>query len=338
LDNTALGDADIIITDFEFARWRDAGWTVSGAAFGIGPSEGAIGRQRPIHGLRGKRLASSHLGAGDQPIGAVTSPEFSIYRPYINLLVGAGGWAGRTCVNLVVNGKIVRAATGDNISERLEWKTWDVSEFAGQSAMIRILDAATGKWGHINVDQITQSATPAAQPLAAGAGGDAAAPGKPDITVTDFEFASWADAGWTTTGAAFGDGPLEGTATLGQGNPVTGYNGRRLVYTYINAEGRGDGHTGALTSPEFAIQRQYMHLLVGGGARAGEACVNLVINGKTVRTATGANDETLRWVTWDVSKFAGQKAVIKILDEATGGWGHINVDDITQSDSAIPAQ
>jgi hypothetical protein len=154
---------DIIISDFEFPRWRDAGWTVSGAAFGTGPSNGPIGRQRPIRNYLGKRLASSHLGAGDRPTGSVTSPAFTIRRQYINLLAGAGGWPGETCVNLIINGKPVRTATGDNISENLSWKTWDVSEFSGETAIINIMDAATGKWGHINIDQIIQSATAAAQ-------------------------------------------------------------------------------------------------------------------------------------------------------------------------------
>ena len=35
---------------------------------------------------------------------------------------------------------------------------------------------------------------------------------------------------------------------------------------------------------------------------------------------------------WDVSEFAGREAVIQIVDQATGGWGHINVDHLVQTD------
>ena len=62
------------------------------------------------------------------------------------------------------------------------------------------------------------------------------------------------------------------------------------------------------------------------------------MNGKTVRTATGPNDrpggsERLEWQTWDVADLQSQTARIEIVDRATGGWGHISVDQITLSDA-----
>ena len=62
-----------------------------------------------------------------------------------------------------------------------------------------------------------------------------------------------------------------------------------------------------------------------------------------MRTATGPNDkpggsEQLDWHTWDVTKFEGKEAVIEIVDEETGGWGHINVDHIVQSDTKKQAE
>ena len=29
---------------------------------------------------------------------------------------------------------------------------------------------------------------------------------------------------------------------------------------------------------------------------------------------------------WDLSPYAGQKAFIKIVDQSTGGWGHVTAD------------
>ena len=37
-----------------------------------------------------------------------------------------------------------------------------------------------------------------------------------------------------------------------------------------------------------------------------------------------------------MSEFAGKTAVIQIVDQATGGWGHINVDQIVQTDRKPP--
>ena len=85
------------------------------------------------------------------------------------------------------------------------------------------------------------------------------------------------------------------------------------------------------------IERPYLNFLIGGGRHYGTTCLDLMIDGKVVRTATGPNDrpggtEQLDWSAWDVQDLIGQTAVLRIVDHETGGWGHINVDQIVQSD------
>ena len=110
-----------------------------------------------VDGFQGKGLVNSFYG-GDTSTGTLTSPEFTIDRKSIRFLIGGGGWADRTCINLIVDGRVVRTATGPNTepggSERLEPGGWDVSDLAGKTARLEIVDRATGGWGHINVDQI----------------------------------------------------------------------------------------------------------------------------------------------------------------------------------------
>jgi fructan beta-fructosidase len=149
-----------------------------------------------------------------------------------------------------------------------------------------------------------------------------------DILIADFEGKDYGD--WTTTGTAFGPGPAQGVLP-GQ-MAVSGYLGHGLVNSFYG----GDAATGTLTSPEFKIQRHYINFLIGGGMHPGETCINLLVDGKTARTATGPNDrpggtENLDWRTWDVDGLQGKMARIEIVDRATGGWGHINIDQITQS-------
>jgi fructan beta-fructosidase len=115
---------------------------------------------------------------------------------------------------------------------------------------------------------------------------------------------------------------------------VTGFQGKGLVNTFLE----GDGPTGTLTSPEFTIERDCIKFLIGGGGFKGKTCMNLLVGGKVVLSATGPNieqggSEALDWDNWDVKKYKGSKAVIQIVDDASGGWGHINVDQIVQSDT-----
>nr|BFF09292.1 hypothetical protein GCM10025699_05950 [Microbacterium flavescens] len=67
-------------------------------------------------------------------------------------------------MNLVVDGEVVRSATGSN-SEHLDWASWDVREFAGQQATVRVVDNNRGGWGHILLDQVMTSDAAAATRL-----------------------------------------------------------------------------------------------------------------------------------------------------------------------------
>ena len=146
---------DIVLADFEGKDYGN--WKTTGEAFGPGPAQGTLPRQMNVSGYLGHGLANSFHG-GDKSTGTLTSPEFRIERHYISFLIGGGGWTGKTCMNLLVDGRVVRSATGPNVqpggSEALEPASWDVSEFHGKAAQIQIVDNAAGGWGHINVDQI----------------------------------------------------------------------------------------------------------------------------------------------------------------------------------------
>jgi fructan beta-fructosidase len=154
----ALAAEDILIADFE---GKDYGqWKAQGEAFGPGPARGTLPGQMRVSGYLGRGLVNSFF-KGDATTGELTSPPFRIERRYVNFLVGGGGYAGKTCINLLVDGKVVRTAAGPNTrpggSEMLDWHSWDVGELAGKQAVIQIVDQRTGGWGHINVDHIMQS-------------------------------------------------------------------------------------------------------------------------------------------------------------------------------------
>lgn len=153
---------------------------------------------------------------------------------------------------------------------------------------------------------------------------------RPDILVADFESDGYGE--WKATGDAFGQGPAQ--ANVSPPNRVSGHLGERLVNSYRN----GDGSTGTLTSPPFQVRRRHLNFLVGAGRYAGETCINLLRDGKVARTAVGPavkhdGKEVLDWQSWDVTEFEGAEVVIEIVDRATNGWGHINIDHIVQSDA-----
>lgn len=155
---------DTLIADFEGGYGE---WQASGDAFGAAPAEGAFPGQMPVDGFAGRGLVNSFRG-GDAATGTLTSPEFEITRRYLTMLIGGGGHRGETCVDLCVDGQVVRTATGPNLSpggsERLARVYWDVSDLDGARVTIRVVDRSTGGWGHINVDDIRATDTLQGEP------------------------------------------------------------------------------------------------------------------------------------------------------------------------------
>jgi fructan beta-fructosidase len=249
-----------VLEDFESATF--APWTTTGTAFGDGPTAGNAPGQAGVGGYLGDRLANSFHG-GDASTGVLTSPEFTISRDYLNFLVAGGN--------------------------------------------------------HPHVPGTVLNSSPPPGPVFA-----------------DFEGTTWG-AGWTATGDFVNAAPVPGA--IGDQQAVSGYLGHRLVNTFLNH----DLSTGTITSPTFTITSNYIDLLVGGGNHPWSAdpttatAVNLLVNGQVVATATGPDNEALNWVAWNTASWQGRQAQIQIVDNNTGGWGHLNVDNIVfSSRAAVP--
>ncbi len=74
------------------------------------------------------------------------------------LVAGARDLPARLGVELLVDGKVVRAASATEIKDptkAMDWRTWDVRDLAGHTAQIRVNDQSS--LGSIAVDSFTQS-------------------------------------------------------------------------------------------------------------------------------------------------------------------------------------
>jgi len=146
----------VLIEDFEAASYGK--WTTEGDAFGKGP------RERGMVGALGRRIAAS---TGRSGVGTLTSPAFTIERNAIYLLVGAieiDGPPQEVAIELLVDGNVVRTTTPSRY-HAMFWESWDVTEFKGEKARIRIVDKDYRRPAIIFVDHIVQSDIPAERPL-----------------------------------------------------------------------------------------------------------------------------------------------------------------------------
>jgi levanase len=140
-----------------------------------------------------------------------------------------------------------------------------------------------------------------------------------------------ADAGWTGTGDLTPN--FQPSSSGGDF-----YIGAKRVNTFDTGTAPGDDRQGTLTSPVFPVTKNFMSMLVGGGNRSADSgqilAVQLLINGSVVRSLAGDNAGILNWKGWDVSEFAGQNAQVRVVDQATGGWGHLTLDHVMLTDTA----
>jgi non-lysosomal glucosylceramidase len=152
----------------------------------------------------------------------------------------------------------------------------------------------------------------------------------PDIVFEDWNKETYD--GWTVTGEAFGKGPIPLAETVHIGN--IGGDTERVVNSYVSAIHIGaDAATGTLTSRSFTIERNFIHAWIGGGSDLENTAFEVVVDDKVVASAAGENALAMKVRSLDVSAFKGRKAVIRIRDEATGGWGNIGVGSITFSNA-----
>lgn len=135
-----------------------------------------------------------------------------------------------------------------------------------------------------------------------------------------------------------------------------GVQGQWAIRTWDNqvTGSTADGSTGGIRTDPFTLPTNAtVDFLIGGGNHpwgamdpdtlaVGPASLNLerlagAGDWETIFTATGPNaNELTAGPTWDASAFGGDTVRFAIYDLQSGGWGHIDVDNIVLSGDPIP--
>ena len=155
----------------------------------------------------------------------------------------------------------------------------------------------------------------------------------PDIVFEDWSREGYD--GWTVQGTAFGSGPVRKSGMPAYQGDVGG-DTARVVNSHASAPGKNAGEkdnaTGKLTSRPFTIERKRIAFWIGGGHNPGQTCLNLVVDGKIVDSATGKDKNQMEMTAFDVAGLRGRQAAIEIVDAKTGPWGNVGVGRIVFTD------
>jgi putative membrane-bound dehydrogenase-like protein len=138
--------------------------------------------------------------------------------------------------------------------------------------------------------------------------------------------------GWKVEGNAWEGQPVKGDAVkLRKPAESSRHAGEFWIGGY---EKIGDKGTGVLTSSSFEVTHPWASFLIGGGKDAKLTRVEVVedASGKVIHSASGADVEDMRREAVDLRSYSGKRIFVRLVDEGTRGWGHVNFDDFVFHD------
>ena len=124
---------------------------------------------------------------------------------------------------------------------------------------------------------------------------------------------------WKTNGNAFLKPRMKGSADTGS---VTGYTGAGWASS-LNKDPKKS--MGLLLSPKIKVEHRFLNFSVGGG-QFNEVGVELWADGNRVLVSRGENSDVLVPRSWDLVDYHLREVEIRIVDKATGRWGHVHAD------------
>ena len=154
-------------------------------------------------------------------------------------------------------------------------------------------------------------------------------PAAPSNRSASFDFESGELEPWKIVEGKFGHIIGSRTEFFRNGRP---YNNQGKYYLTTlepsaDAERGMDAQTGVIVSPLFIPKAGRMTFRVGGGGGQATYVALCTADGHEVLYARGIADQVMQRAEWDLTPYAGKKMFIRIVDKATGGWGHITADN-----------
>ena len=149
---------DIVFEDWSKGSYE--GWKVEGEAFGSKPeSRLELKKRRPYFKDEGDKCYASSVGSREQSsfTGKLTSSPFTIGRRYINVSLCGGSYPKETCVNLIVDGKVVQSIAGHK-DDMVAVHFFDARQYEGNQAAIEVVTSGSKRgYRYITVGNIVFS-------------------------------------------------------------------------------------------------------------------------------------------------------------------------------------
>ena len=172
----------------------------------------------------------------------------------------------------------------------------------------------------------------------------ASSPGIVPVNAPNIGFEKGSLDGWTQTGTVWSKGPIKGDSIAARNRGNSNHDGDFWIGGY--EVWISDETQGTLTSSPFKVTHPWATFRIGAGPHPETRVEILDANSSDViHKASGRGEvENMVLNTVDLRKHLGKSIKIRIVDEHSGHWGHINYDDFRfhktspNASSALPAR
>ena len=157
--NTIMAESKLPFINSDFELGDLTNWVVDGTAFDRKPFPSSTDKidQRLYQSMQGDYCANSGV-YGAYRVGSLTSTAFTITRDYLTFSI-AGGVSKGTRIELLIDGEPVKDCSGiENWIMKSNY--FDLKQWRGQTAQIRVIDDVEATRGHIIVDNFQLTNTP----------------------------------------------------------------------------------------------------------------------------------------------------------------------------------
>ena len=162
--------------------------------------------------------------------------------------------------------------------------------------------------------------------------------GQPETPASgpDLDFESGTLRGWTAVGEAFHGQPVRhDLVAMRRNDSRSDHHGEYWIGGYEVYEDRPQG---TLESDAFVVAKPWASFLVGGGSSSLTRVELLAADGHVLHTASGNNRERMERVSVDLTAHVGEWIRIRLVDESSDGWGHLNFDHFQFHDQQVAGQ
>ena len=154
-----------------------------------------------------------------------------------------------------------------------------------------------------------------------------ASPGIVPLDAPNIGFEKGTFEGWQSTGTVWGSKPVKGDTIVKRNRGNSSHQGDFWIGGY--EKWQHDREQGTLTSKPFKVTHPWTSYLIGAGpeSRTRVEILN-ASNNEVIHKSSGRGQvEDMARLNVDLSQHVGKMIRVRIVDEHSGPWGHINFDD-----------